>query len=511
RRSGPAEGQVLFVEHGRQATVVVARGGGRRDLIVDGDPEASTAGSALRTERLLALLPLLLHPNPETLLEVGLGSGITLGTAARFPLERLDCVEISASVLRAAVLFAPDNGGVASGSDPRVRILRGDARAFLATRKEAYDVILANTLHPWSVGATGLYSREYFLRLAGALRPAGIAAQWLPLQRIGSDSVRAILHTFFQVFPHGGLWWGAGNLILLGSDSPLPRPDPQRMRTRLEAVGIDLGRWGLGDEAELASRQIAGAEAVRLELVGEAVLSDDRPVLEVRAAARRTAGVASDPLLVVVRIAEARAPGGASAGWMRLWLESLAARRAGQEERADHREALAEAGGLGFVRRERARRLVDRAGRDLAAGRFDEASRRLQLALGDDPTQRDARFGRVGLALKQGNENLARRELELLLLAHPNDAEAWNQLGALHHEAGDAEAAVEAFQEALRADPYFPDALANAGLLALRRGDSGAAVALLERLRAISPLGPTPGERALADALRGRGTSARSE
>jgi spermidine synthase len=502
RPPAPGAGRVLFVEHGRQATVVVARTGGRRDLIVDGDPEASTVGNALRTERLLALLPLLVHPNPKTLLEVGLGSGITLGTAARFPLERLDCVEISPSVLRAAHLFAPDNGDIAAGRDPRVRILRGDARAFLATTDEAYDVIVANTLHPWSVGATGLYSEEYFLRMAGALRPAGIAAQWLPLQRIGADSLSAILRTFFEVFPHGGVWWGAGNLIVLGSNAALAAPDAERMRARLDAAGIDLGRWELGDEAELVSQQIADAEGVRSELADEEILTDDRPVLEVRAAGRRTGAVSSDPLQVAVRIAEASAPAGPGAGWMRLWLESLAARRAGQEERADRREALAKAGGLGFVRRERARRWVDQASRDLASGSLDAAERKLELALADDPAQRDARFGRVGIALAQGDEALALRELELLLLAHPHDAEAWNQLGTLRHRAGDASAAAQAFQEALRTDPYYPDALANAGLLALRRGDSSAALVLLERLQEISPLGMGEQERALAEAVR---------
>jgi hypothetical protein len=79
--------RVLHLDHGRQASVAVVRAGGLRELIVDGDPEAATGGDALETEELLGVLPLLLHPAPRRFLEVGLGSGITLATAARFPLD----------------------------------------------------------------------------------------------------------------------------------------------------------------------------------------------------------------------------------------------------------------------------------------------------------------------------------------------------------------------------------------------------------------------------------------
>ncbi len=94
--------------------------------------------------------------------------------------------------------------------------------------------------------------------------------------------------------------------------------------------------------------------------------------------------------------------------------------------------------------------------------------------------------------------------LERLLELHPGDPEAWNQRGTMLYEAGDQKGARRAFQRALDGDPYLAPALGNAGLLALDAGEGSTARALLERLRAISPLGPTPEERALAEALRDR-------
>jgi spermidine synthase len=42
-------------------------------------------------------------------LVVGLGSGITAGSALRYPLQRLDLVEISAGVVEAAHFFKEHN------------------------------------------------------------------------------------------------------------------------------------------------------------------------------------------------------------------------------------------------------------------------------------------------------------------------------------------------------------------------------------------------------------------
>ena len=145
----PEPARVLFVAHGRQATAVVAQVAGRRDLIVDGDPEASTGGEARRTEELLAILPLLLHPAPERFLELGLGSGITLATAARFPLAEIDCVEIADSVIRASAFFAPDNGGQPASGCVSCRATR--ASSWPATRAPTtWSPPIRSTPGPWA-------------------------------------------------------------------------------------------------------------------------------------------------------------------------------------------------------------------------------------------------------------------------------------------------------------------------------------------------------------------------
>ncbi len=465
---------------------------------MDGDPEASTAGNARRTEELLAILPLLLHPAPERFLEVGLGSGITLGTATRFPLERIDCVEIAGSVIRAAPFFEPANRGVSvSGA---ATIIHDDARRLLALRPETYDVISANTLHPLSVGATGLYSREYFARLAGALRPGGIAVQWLPTERIGSISLSLILRTFFDVFPEGGLWWGAGNVIAVGSLDPIAEFLPDRADARLVAAELSWQRLGWTGAEELPSHRIADADAVRTVLGAGDLLVDDRPLLEMHAAQSSSAQRSADLYRTLSTIAKQSAHNGA----MLLWLESLEFRAAGNEARADAREALADDLGPGIARRARVSRMATQAHRDFREGRLDQASAGFREALAIEPEQRDARFGRAGLGLRRGETgglDSAIRDLERLVAVWPEDVRSWNELAGAFVRRGDPARASQAAERALDANPYDLRTLANAGLIALETGEVARANAMLARIRAVSPLGRSPQEASLADAI----------
>ena len=53
------------------------------------------------TQKLLAHLPLLLHPNPREVAIVGLGSGVTLASALVHSIESVDVIELSPEVQKA--------------------------------------------------------------------------------------------------------------------------------------------------------------------------------------------------------------------------------------------------------------------------------------------------------------------------------------------------------------------------------------------------------------------------
>ncbi|MCP5039421.1 MAG: tetratricopeptide repeat protein [bacterium] len=497
----PTSPRVIYIGHGRQATAAVLLYGDRRDLVVDGDPEASTAGAARATEEFLAILPVMLHPKPEHFLEVGLGSGTTFGTATRLPLERLECVEIAQSVLDAAPFFAPDNRNVTTTNDERITILQGDGRTHLLKRSRQFDVAVANTLHPWSLGATGLYSQEYFARLSGALRPGGIAAQWLPLGVIGEQHLAAILRSFYGAFEHGALFWGAGNGMLVGSDRPIAPLSNERFEALAPRVADALDRIGIGSAHASEQRRIADLAQIKSVLGEGEVLSDDRPVLEARTDQWDHSQARDGENELLVAIARAGRAADSKREAVSLWLESRAARSRGEVENADRLERLAEQLRFEPARRARRQRAYEDVRVHVEAGNDDVALVRLEAIATEAPEFADVwiSLARIRQGKKQIPQALA--ALERVVALEPMRGEAWNLLAVLSWQCGDLERAREAFANAVKAAPYLPEALVGAGGFALGQRDLRTAQRMLERLEALEIYGPIPEAIALRERI----------
>ena len=69
----------------------------------------------MEQEQNQALLPLMTHPDPRRVFLLGLGTGITAGTALRHPVERLVVCEIAPDVIAAAATYFNRR---AAGSSP---------------------------------------------------------------------------------------------------------------------------------------------------------------------------------------------------------------------------------------------------------------------------------------------------------------------------------------------------------------------------------------------------------
>ena len=90
--------------------------------------------------------------------------------------------------------------------DPRVELVFDDARHFLQTTTETFDIITSDPIHPWVRGAATLYSLEYLQLARAHLNPGGVVTQWIPLYETELRSVKSEIATFAQVFPDTTLW-----------------------------------------------------------------------------------------------------------------------------------------------------------------------------------------------------------------------------------------------------------------------------------------------------------------
>jgi spermidine synthase len=155
--------------------------------------------AATLAERRQAHLPLLLHPGPKRALFLGPGTGITLGAATHHPGLTIDGVELVPEVLEVMSDFEPENEGVRSR--PGVRLHAADARRFVRTTTNRYDVIVADLFHPAQDGAGFLYTREHYEAVRRCLEPGGLFCQWLPLHQLDDAGVRSIVRAFLESFP----------------------------------------------------------------------------------------------------------------------------------------------------------------------------------------------------------------------------------------------------------------------------------------------------------------------
>lgn len=248
--TGDNAAKVLFLGEGINASVAVTESyDGARFFHVSGKTEASSLFKDMRLQRMLGHLPALLHPLPRSVLIVGCGAGVTAGSFVPHPsITRIVICEIEPLIPRTvAPRFATENHHVVQ--DPRVEIIYDDARHYLATTKEKFDIITSDPIHPWVKGAAVLYSQEYFEICRRHLHPGGLVTQWVPFYESDRAVVQSELATFFSVFPHGTVWGnddeGYGyDTVMLGTLDPFT-VDLDALQARFDRPELAVAREAL--------------------------------------------------------------------------------------------------------------------------------------------------------------------------------------------------------------------------------------------------------------------------
>ncbi|MGH9329754.1 MAG: spermidine synthase, partial [Vicinamibacterales bacterium] len=303
--TGLSAGTLLYYREGAAGTVSVRKTAASVAMAIDGKVDASNDADML-TQRLLAHLPLVLHPAPREVAIIGLGSGVTAGSALAHGVARVDVLEISPEVVEASAHFTADNRDALR--DPRLRLIVGDGRSHLALGARIYDVIISEPSNPWMAGVAGLFTREFFESARARLAPQGLLCQWAHTYDITAADLRSIAATFASVFPDGTMWLvGEGDLLLIGGPSGV-RPDAQRIARALSypSVRDDLAGVGVRSPFELLSLFAGSGEDLRAFAADSAIQTDNRLALEF-SAPRAIFGRSSDQNAQDLRDRAARA------------------------------------------------------------------------------------------------------------------------------------------------------------------------------------------------------------
>ncbi len=207
-----------YVGEGTDVSVAVTMSReGVRSFHGAGKIQASTQPVDMRLQRMLGHLPALLHKQPESVLVVACGAGITAGTFVLHPdVRRIVICDIEPLVPTIVTpMFGTENYHVVDGiarENPHtvngklVEVVYDDGRHFLRTTHEKFDIITSDPIDPWVKGCATLNTVEYYRMCRDHLNPGGSVSLWFPLVESNLDTTKSVIATIFQVFPNGILW-----------------------------------------------------------------------------------------------------------------------------------------------------------------------------------------------------------------------------------------------------------------------------------------------------------------
>jgi len=431
-------GDLISYREGSTGTVTVRELTGTMSLAIDGKVDASNAGDML-TQRMLAHVPLLLHPNPKRAAIIGLGSGVTLGSALTHPLSDATVLEISPEVVEASKYFENENHKALA--DRRTRLIVGDGRTHLMLGHQAYDVIVSEPSNPWMAGIASLFTREFFEGARDRLAPGGVLCQWAHTYDISNRDLKSIVATFLSVFPNGTLWLvGDADVLLVGSADPIDaRIDGIAAAMQRPGVAADLATVGVQDPFSVTSLFVSEGEALKAWAAGEPLQTDDRNALEFSgprsifgasrddnaAALRELAGTSPKPPSVARALAAASAAEWRNRGLMLLKAEAF---RPAYEDFSRSLELdVSDTAALDGLLRSA-----------VSLNKVIEVEHLLRR-FSEDPSHRPARLALSRLLASQGNFEAATRIPMDMLESSPADVPALEQLASILSDLGDAD------------------------------------------------------------------------
>ena len=281
KRAKNRNDRVLFYREFPSGTVVVVEdmNTGIKACYVDNSVVMGTAYDALKTVKLLGNLPLLFSQNPEEVLVIGFGTGITTSSIALHrSVKSIDCVEIAQGLDTASSLFLKYNRGVTS--DKRVNYIVNDGRNYLLQTDKTYDVITCDPTHP-ALGSGSLYTVEFYSLVRSRLKRRGIFAEYFPLHKLGKREFLTMLRTFRRAFPYALIWIGGAHGVMMGSEKPL-LIDPDSLKIRMEEKDVmdDLASIYSETIYKLGKSFFLDQEGIQRMTGDGMVNSDNHPLLE---------------------------------------------------------------------------------------------------------------------------------------------------------------------------------------------------------------------------------------
>jgi spermidine synthase len=275
-------GERIFDRVGRSSTVLLLRRNGSYYVTNNGLPEAGVIpaddSSGDLTNRWLGAFPVLARPDTESLLVIGLGGGLIVEDTPR-SIKEVDVIELEPEVVEAN-RFLSERRFSDPLSDPRIRIIENDARGALMLTEKRYDAIVSQPSHPWTAGASHLYTREFFDLVSDRLTPGGVFIQWIGLRFVDEKLLRSLVATLLDVYPNVRVYSPPPYMAVLFVASNQPLPVEQTAAEGIAQSPETFARMGIEIPEDVAISLELDEVSARSFAKGAPVSTDDENILQ---------------------------------------------------------------------------------------------------------------------------------------------------------------------------------------------------------------------------------------
>ena len=445
-------------------------------LYVDTNQAADASRWDSPSHRVIAHLPLLLHPRPKRALVVGFGMGLTSHSITQHGVK-VDAIELSSGVLSAARKhFAHVNENVFE--NPQFNYKLNDGRNHILMTKTKYDMISTGIIHPLvSAGSSNIYTADFYRLCRRILTEDGIMCQWVPLHRLPEDHYKMIVRTFIEVFPETTLWYKytPDFVILIGTREPL-RINYKNFidRARIASIREGLAADDL-DGMSLLDSFMMGPETVHKYVGAGPIHTDNRPRLEFFRGADLV-GTTTQNVKGMAKYRERVLP------YLTNYGATLAEQRATREKldiyfRATEKLIL---GQIAYASRQ-----------------YQNAATLMNEAVSLNPADETIRynFGVVAGLIREGDQEELQRmqqEIQRTMAQNPDDIEGHLHLGILYEKQGELAKAATEHEEFLKHKPSRSDVYLLLGPIYQRQGRYKEALRTYKRLEQQEPELPMP-------------------
>lgn len=185
-----------------QAIEIVELGSYGKALILDGKVQSTTADEFIYHESIIHPA-MLCHPHPRRVFVVGGGEGAPVREILKHPsVESVLMVDIDSEVVEFCRRYLPEMSAGAL-EDSRVRVEFMDARAFLESSDQTFDILIIDISEPIEEGpAYLLFTQEFYKIVFDRLTEHGaLAVQAGTISLTGLDCFATVHATLRSVFP----------------------------------------------------------------------------------------------------------------------------------------------------------------------------------------------------------------------------------------------------------------------------------------------------------------------